>query len=274
MAVWSLLATGCTAAERSVRTDGTGGEPGREHAERFIAAADAFSQGEIQAISLTELPEKRGTEGIVSLGNSPEGMFEMYGYYDSEGRYGGILLLDLWENTAYFPDIAYTSGELVPPRMLWDPEENILLASFRTRTENGESADDLWAFMRWETGHLEAVPFDREECEKRLKERLSYEVNTEENTAAFFDRERLAGTFPLGSLDGRRITDAVYTGRLTFLAEDGSLMELVPGFLAEGTPGIQYLENGSLQARISAERTGESGEETVRFTIFEMENHL
>ena len=304
MAAWSLLVTGCGASESPAQADGTGGGTGREapiraestmdtvhsvqeeaaaptdregnahpaesggeQTEGFLAMADAFVQEKIQAVSLKELPEKAGEEGIVSLGKSPEGLFEMYGYYAPEGRYEGILLRDLFGNTSYFPDIAYTSRELVPPRMLWDPEEDILLASFHTHTENGESADDLWAFMRWETGHLEAVPFDREECQKRLGERLSYEVKKEENTVTFFDQGSAAGTFSLEGFDGGQMAEADYTGRLTFLAGVSTFMEFVPGLSAEGMSGFWYPEKGSLLAQISAERTGESGNETVDFTI-------
>lgn len=263
MAAWSLLVTGCGASESPAQADGTGGE----QTEGFLAMADAFAQEKIQAASLKELPEKAGEEGIVSLGKSPEGLFEMYGYYAPEGRYEGILLRDLFGNTSYFPDIAYTSRELVPPRMLWDPEEDILLASFHTHTENEESADDLWAFMRWETGHLEAVPFDREECQKRLGERLSYEVKKEENTVTFFDQGSAAGTFSLEGFDGGQIAEADYMGRLTFLAGVSTFMEFVPGLSAEGMSGFWYPEKGSLLAQISAERTGESGNETVDFTI-------
>ena len=230
-------------------------ESGGEQTEGFLAMADAFVQEKIQAVSLKELAREGGGRGNCQPGKVPGGLFEMYGYYAPEGRYEGILLRDLFGNTSYFPDIAYTSRELVPPRMLWDPERIFCWRPFKRTRKRRVSGRSL-AFMRWETGHLEAVPFDREECQKRLGERLSYEVKKRENTVTFFDQGKHCGNLLLEGFDGGQIAEADYMGRLTFLAGGQHLYGVCSGPFSGGDVRILVSGEGIPSGQISAERTG------------------
>ena len=73
-----------------------------------------------------------------------------------------------------FPSIPYTSPRLILPKMGWDQENGILKASFHTMTGTSLSREQFYAFLRYDTGHLEPYEFRKEDYEKQLDRRLSY----------------------------------------------------------------------------------------------------
>ena len=235
----------------------------------FQAAADAFSEGKLAAVPLAEYSTDSGTS-IVSLGESPEGMFSLCGYVSPGGEYKGLIVTDWEENTSYFPDIVYASPDRVLPRMLWEPEENILLAAFHTAEDGSDAAGELWAFVRWETGHLEAVPFDRVSGEETLKERMTYTADGQAGTVEFFDRGRKIGTFSLEPFDAEMQVDVTYTDSLAFLPGASAMVEFSPSLRLEGEDSARQIKDCTMLAPLEVRRTEEEGSAGAVFAVGEV----
>ena len=204
---------------------------------------DDFSQGTIGAISFEKLPDCQDTSGIVSLGELSGGQFRLYGCISPESGYQGICIVDWEGNVNTFDSIFYTSPRMVPPRMYWDQEREILKIAFHTLTGTSLSADQFFAFLQSDTGHLEPFEFTKEDCEKRLKERLIYRIDNANNVVTFFDGEKKIMTVRLDGLDSSRIQDVVYTEFVKYLPDGKPVMEFSPEFILDGMLTPQYPED-------------------------------
>lgn len=148
----------------------------------FQAAADDFTQGNICPVPLEYLDSQPKEEQIADLGKSGDGLFHLYGYAAREEGFKGVLIADWEDNVSSFPAIVYASYRPEPPDMVWQKEARILLVSFHTQSGPEAGADELYAFARWDTGHMEPFKFEAEDCERLLKERLDYELDQAGNT--------------------------------------------------------------------------------------------
>lgn len=226
------------------------------------AWADSFAGA--QAVPFERLADWPGGTGYVSLAETPDGRFQLFGYVGSDTEYRGICIRD-WEDNVNSFDIVYTSPQLQPPRMCWDSEQQILTIAFQSLTGAGGSADRLYAFARWDTGHMEAVEFTKEACEGQLYKRLTYEIDKDKNVVRFFDGGEEAASFSLEGLDGSRVKGVVYTDDVRYLAGGQPVLEFMPGFLLDGMAAPQYLETPD--AALEADLTVKQTEDGVMFAV-------
>ena len=80
-------------------------------------------------------------------------------------------------------------------------------ASFHTMTGTSLSREQFYAFLRYDTGHLEPYEFREEDYEKQLDRRLSYKLDKEKNMVTFYDESEKIVSLPLEDLDSSRIRD-------------------------------------------------------------------
>lgn len=235
----------------------------------FAELADRFTQGELEAVTLEEAMQTEGFEGMVSLGTDPEECFSLFGGYTQEMGAKGILIRDWEGNVNCFAQIEYSSPRGVLPRCAWEEEEGIFVAAFRTLTGSGMDADQCYAFLWWETGHLEATEIDRAKIEEQLEERIRFQAEEDSNTAVFGEGERELLRIPLGELNGSQIEAVFYTDQLHFM-EDGTMsLTVTPGFQIAGMAPLQYAEaEGEIRADFGVQRTaGADGEDRITFTV-------
>lgn len=258
-------------AEHRETADETGMEA--KAAEGFWKAEEAFAQKKIQPVSLGESGDTPDSQGVVFLSSLSQNKFRLYGYGGPEGHYNGIYITDWEGNMNSFPSIAYTSPRLILPNMRWDQENGILEASFHTMTGTSLSKDQFYAFLRYDTGHLEPYEFLEEDYEKQLSRRLSYKLDKEKNAVTFYDESEKIVTLPLGDLDSSRVRDVIYTDFVAFKPNQTVTMEFVPGFKMEGIVTPQYLDADiRLEAVIDVTRESDSsGADVAKFHIREIE---
>ena len=241
--------------------------------EGFWKTEEAFAQKEIQPVSLEELGKAPDAQGIVFLSALSQNKFRLYGYAGPAGHYDGIYITDWEGNMNSFPSIPYTSPRLVLPKMGWDQENGILKASFHTMTGTSLSREQFYAFLRYDTGHLEPYEFREEDYEKQLDRRLSYKLDKEKNMVTFYDESEKIVSLPLEDLDSSRIRDVIYMDFVAFNPNQPVTMAFTPGFIIEGMTTPQYLEQDvRLEAAIDVIRDSDSsGADVVRFHIRDIE---
>lgn len=246
---------------------------GEEWTEGFRKTEEAFAQKEILPVSIEDLADAPDAQGVVFLSALSQNKFRLYGYAGPEGHYDGIYIMDWEGNMNSFPTISYTSPRLILPKMGWNQENGILEASFHTMTGTSLSREQFYAFLRYDTGHLEPYEFRIEDYKKQLDRRLSYKLDKEKHTVTFYDESEKVVSLPLGDLDSSRIRDVIYTDFVTFKPSQPAIMEFTPGFIMEGTITPQYLESDiRLEAAIDVIRDADaSGADVVKFHIRDIE---
>lgn len=242
-------------------------------ADGFLKTEEAFALSEIQPFSFEELGNGSGIRGVVFLSALSQNQFRIYGYVGPENLYKGIYILDRDGNMNSFPSISYTSPQLILPKIGWNQEQGILEASFHTMTGTSLSRDQFYAFLRYDTGHLEPYEFRAEDYEKQLSRRLSYKLDKEKNTVTFYDESEKLASLPLDDLDSSRIRDVIYTDFVSFEPNQTVTMEFTPGFVMDGMAAPQYLEaDVRLEAAIDVTRDSDSsGADVVKFHIRDIE---
>jgi hypothetical protein len=135
------------------------------------------------------------------------------------------------------------------------------------------SREQFYAFLRYDTGHLEPYEFREEDYEKQLDRRLSYKLDKEKNMVTFYDESEKIVSLPLEDLDSSRIRDVIYTDFVAFNPNQPVTMAFTPGFIIEGMMAPQYLESDvRLEAAIDVIRDSDSsGADVVKFHIRDIE---
>ncbi len=233
----------------------------------FVSIGERLKAGTARIVSFGELETLQKDSGAVLLGELPERECSIYGYAGPENEYQGIWIQDKEGQLHAFESVPYTSPQLEPPEFWWYEEQDILEAAFHTLTGTALSADQLFLFIHSEDGRLELMEFTKEECEKHLRERLTYEIEEEADRATFFDYGREIAAVSLEGLDGN-IQDVVYTDFVRYRINGEVMMTFKPGFMLDGMATPQYSESPDwgMEAELWIIRT-DSGEEPVTIEI-------
>lgn len=219
-----------------------------------------------------DLPDALNKSGwCLKLADISTSHISAYGYMDGHFGYRGVLIVKDG-SIHYFPDIYYSSPELILPKIKWDEKRQILIMSSHNMTGTALSADELIVFLVNGINKIEYFSFTQADLEQQIAQQITFRYNEENQEVNISHRNgNLLGSEQVSGIEGKKITGLNVLNMITFIPGQDTIVKIQIGLNVEGWMSPYYSDSPLvLSAPVQIKIVENEGQNSVEFTFGEL----
>lgn len=246
--------------------------PNQNWEQKFLNNFYSINIDNMDIRTEADLPDALNESGwCLKLAEISTAHISAYGYMDGHFGYRGVLIVKDGI-IHYFPDIYFSSPELVLPKIKWDEKRQILIMSSHNMTGTALSADELIVFLVNGINKIEYFSFTQVDLEQQIEQQITYSYNEENQEVNISHRYGdLLGSEHVSGIEGKKITGLNVLNMITFIPGQDTIVKIQIGLNVEGWMSPYYSDSPLvLSAPVQIKIVENEGQKSVEFTMGEL----